>query len=93
MRDFVCLLRSGIVLLNLYTSATRSTSYTKRLFSLWNIIMMGERVYIGMSASNWKQGLYNHIHSFSNPRLRNQTARSKYFWSRKDQVLTPQIKW
>ena len=27
------------------------------------------------------------------PRLRNQTALSKYFWNLKDQELTPQIKW
>ena len=31
----------------------------------------GERVYKGISAGNWKQGLYNHRHSFFNPRLRN----------------------
>ena len=41
----------------------------------------GERVYIGIFAVNWKQGLYNHRHPFSNPRLRNQTALSKYFWN------------
>ena len=50
-------------------------------------------VYIGISAGNWKQGLYNHRHSFSNLQLRNQTALPKYFWSLKDQGLTPQIKW
>ena len=38
----------------------------------------GERVYIGISAGNWKQGLYNYRHSFSYPWLRNQTAQSKY---------------
>ena len=53
----------------------------------------GERAYIGISAGNWKQGLYNHRHSFSNPRLRNQSVLSKYFWNLKDQGLTPQIKW
>ena len=53
----------------------------------------GERVSIGISAGNWKQRRYNHRHSFSNPRLRNQTALSKYFWSLKDQGLSPQIKW
>ena len=52
-----------------------------------------ERVYIGISAGNWKQRLYNNRHSFSNPRLRNQTAQSKYFWNLMDQELTPQIKW
>ena len=49
----------------------------------------GEKVYIGISTGNWKQGLYNYRHSFSNPRLRNQTALSKYFWNLKDQGLTP----
>ena len=53
----------------------------------------GERVYIGISAGNWKQRLYNHRYSFSNPRLKNQTALSKYFWNLKDQGLTSQIKW
>ena len=31
--------------------------------------------------------------SFSNPKLRYQTALSKYFWCLKDQGLSPQIKW
>ena len=53
----------------------------------------GERVYIGISAGNWKQRLYNHRHSFFHPWLRNQTALSRYFWNFKDQGLTPQIKW
>ena len=53
----------------------------------------GERVYIGISAGNWNQGLYNHKCSFSNLRLRNQTALSKYFRNLKDQGLTLQIKW
>ena len=35
----------------------------------------GERVYTGISTRN--QGLYNHRHSFSNLRLKNQTALSK----------------
>ena len=30
----------------------------------------GERVYIEISAGNWKQRCYNHKHSFSNPKLR-----------------------
>ena len=38
-----------------------------------------ERVYIGISAGNWKQRWYNYKHSFSNPKLRYQTALSKYF--------------
>ena len=53
----------------------------------------GERVYIGISAGNWKQRWYSHRHSFSNPKLRYQTALSKYFWGLKDQGLSPQIKW
>ena len=52
-----------------------------------------EMVYIDISAGNWKQRLYNHIHSFSNPRLENQTPLSKHFWNLKNQVITPQIKW
>ena len=53
----------------------------------------GERVYISISTGNWKQRWYNHSHSFANPRLRNHSALSKYFWSLKDQGLSPQIKW
>ena len=53
----------------------------------------GKKVYVDISAGNWKQRLYNQRHSFSNPQLRNQTAQSKYFWSLKDQGLSPQIKW
>ena len=52
----------------------------------------GERVYIGIFTGNWKQGLYNNRHSFSNPRLKNQTILSKYFWNLKDLGLTPQRK-
>ena len=49
----------------------------------------GERIYIGISAGNWKQRLYNHRHSFSNPWLRNKTALFKYFWSLKNQGDPP----
>ena len=45
----------------------------------------GERFYIVISAGNWKQKLYNHKHSFSNPRLRNETLRIR--------STPPQIKW
>ena len=44
----------------------------------------GERIYLGISAGNWKQRLYHHSHSISYLQLRNQTARSKYFWNLKD---------
>ena len=53
----------------------------------------GERLYIIISVGNWKQGLYNHRHSFSNPRFRKQVALSKYFRNLEDQGLTPQIQW
>ena len=50
--------------------AIREMSYTRHAFFLWNIIMIGERVYIGISTGNWKQRLYNHIlspiHNFRN---------------------------
>ena len=38
-----------------------------------------KRVYISISAGNWKQRQYNHRHRFSKPWLRNQTALSKIF--------------
>ena len=49
----------------------------------------GDRVYIGISAGNRKQRWYSHRHSFSNPKLRYQTALSKYYWGLKDQGLLP----
>ena len=52
-----------------------------------------ERFYMDISAGNWKQGLNNYRFSFTNLRLRNQTALSKYFWNLKDSGLTSQIKW
>ena len=48
---------------------------------------------LGISAGNRKQRWYSHRHPFSNPKLRYQTALSKYFWGLKDQGLSPQIKW
>ena len=54
---------------------------------------VGKRVYIGISAGIWKQGLYNHRYSFSNPQLRNQIAQCKYFLNLKHQRLTPEISW
>ena len=53
----------------------------------------GERAYISISSGNSNQEMYNHWHSFFTPWLRNQTARSKYFWNLKDQGLTSQIMW
>ena len=50
--------------------ATRRTSYPKRAFPNMEH-NVGEKVYIGISAGNWKRGLYNHRHYFSNPRFRN----------------------
>ena len=77
--------------------ATRRTSYTKRAFMEHNNV--GESVYIGISAGNWKQGLYNYRQYFSNPQLSSQTALSIYFSNLNDQGLSPppppppQIKW
>ena len=51
----------------------------------------GERVYMGISAGNWKQRLCNH--PFSKPQFKTHTVLSKYFWYLKDQGLTLHIKW
>ena len=64
---------------------TRRTWYTKCAFHPWNLIMMGERKFIGISAGNWKQRMCSHRNYFSNPPFRNQTAVSKYFWNLKHQ--------
>ena len=74
-------------------AAPRGMSYTKHSISPMEQQRDGERIYIGISAGNWKQRWYSHRHSFSNPKLRYQTALSKYFWGLKDQGLSPQIKW
>ena len=52
-----------------------------------------EKVYIGISAGNWKQRFYNNRHSFSNSLIKNQTALSRWFSSLNDRSLTPKIKW
>ena len=62
--------------------------YKATIFSIEN--SKAERVYIEISAGNWKQVLQSHF--FSNPLLRNQTALSRWFWSLRDRGLTPQIK-
>ena len=51
------------------------------------------KAYIGISAGKWKQRFYNHKHSFSNYKIRNQTALSSHYWDLKDRGLTPIIKW
>ena len=52
-----------------------------------------EKVYIGISAGNWKWTVNNHRHSFSNPLLRNQIALLMWFSSLRERDLTPLIKW
>ena len=52
-----------------------------------------EKVYIGISAGNWKEWFYNYKHPFTNLLLRNQTVLSRWFWSLKEGRQTPQIKW
>ena len=59
---------------------SKNVLYQTRIFSMEHSID-GERVCIGISAGNWKQGLYSHRHSFSNSQLRNQTTLSRYFWA------------
>ena len=51
------------------------------------------KIYFRITTGNWKQRLYSHWHSFSNPFLRNQTARSKWFWRLKDNGLIPLVRW
>ena len=51
------------------------------------------KIYFGISAGNWKQRLYSHWHSFSNPSLGNQTALSKWFWRLKDSSHTSLVWW
>ena len=55
---------------------SKKVVYQSTIFPIEN---SKEKIYIGVSARNWKQRYYNHRHSFYNPLLRNQTAQSKWF--------------
>ena len=73
---------------------TRRTSYTKRAFLPWNIIMMGRWfILVSPLGIGNKDCMHNHRHSFSDPGLKKQTTHSKYFRNLKDPPLIPQIKW
>ena len=52
-----------------------------------------DMVYIGMTSWNWKFRFYNHLQSFRNPTLRNQTVLSKCYWDLKELFLTLVINW
>ena len=52
-----------------------------------------DKAYIGMTSLNWKFRYYNHLQSFRNSTLRNQTALSKYYWDQKELGQTPVINW
>ena len=52
-----------------------------------------DKAYIGMTSLNWKFRYYNHLQSFRNPPLRNQTALYKYYWDLKELGVTPVINW
>ena len=71
-------------------------SNSKKVVNHTTIFLMEnskEKVYMGISAGNWKQRFYNNRHSFSNPLSRNQTALLRWFGSLRDRHLIPQNKW
>ena len=70
---------------------SENVTYQAKIYPMENC--NDEKVYIGISARNWKQWLCNHWHSFPIPLLRNQTALSKCFLSLSKRGLTSQIKW
>ena len=52
-----------------------------------------DKAYIGMISLNGKFIYYNHVQSFRNPTLGNQTTLFKYYWDLKELGLTPVINW
>ena len=46
-----------------------------------------------MTSLNWKFRYYNHLQSFRNPTLKNQTALSRYDWDQIELGLTSIINW
>ena len=52
-----------------------------------------KKAYIGMTSLNWKFRYYNHLQSFRNPTLKNQTALSRYDWDQIELGLTSIINW
>ena len=46
-----------------------------------------------MTTLNWKFRYYNHLQSFINPTLKNQTALYRYYWYLIELGLTPIINW
>ena len=52
-----------------------------------------DKANIGITSLTWKFRYYNHLQSFRNPTLRNQTAQSKYYWDLIEQGRTPVINW
>ena len=49
-----------------------------------------DKAYIGMTSLN---RYYNHLQSFRNPSIRNQSALIKYYWDLKELGLKPVINW
>ena len=52
-----------------------------------------DKSYIGMTNFNWKFWYYNHLQSFKNPALKNQTTLSRYYWDLIKLGLTSIINW
>ena len=51
------------------------------------------KAYVGMTGLNWKFRYYNYLLSFWNPTLKNQTARSKYYWDLIELGITSVMNW
>lgn len=76
----------------LEVSVIRKMCYTKLpFFPKENI--NDKKIYIDIYAEDWKQGPYNHRHTFSNSSLRHKNALSKHYWRIKDRGFTTEIKW
>lgn len=51
-----------------------------------------KKVYIGITAGNWKQHFYNHRQYFKSESLKNQTELSKCYWDMKENGFSSQLK-
>lgn len=49
--------------------------------------------YLGDTANKLKTRIYNHIHAFKKPRLKNATSISKLIWKLKDHDMLYKVHW
>ena len=88
---------------NEWNCKTRNNCPMNGICNLNNVVYQGiiypkenindRKTDIGISSTKWKIRYANHKYSFSHEHLKHKTALSKHFWSLKNKVLTPEIRW